>query len=60
MSIRKNFIKSSLKNVHYTVIVYRFIEVNKIDISTVQYSEIMDGVYHFTDIELGEKFRKYH
>jgi hypothetical protein len=44
----------------FSVIVDRFIEVNRIDIDGVQYSEIMDGVYHFTDLELAEKFRKYH
>lgn len=44
----------------FSVIVDRFIEVHKIDISTVQYTEIMDGVYHFTDVELADKFKNYH
>jgi hypothetical protein len=44
----------------FSVIVDRFIEVHRIDINTVQYTEIMDGVYHFTDVELSEKFRNYH
>lgn len=44
----------------FSVIVDRFIEVNRIDINTIQYTEIMDGVYHFTDIELAEKFKNYH
>jgi hypothetical protein len=44
----------------FSVIVDRFIEVYKIDINVVQYSEIIDGVYHFTDIELAENFKKYH
>lgn len=44
----------------FSVIVDRFIEVHSIDINAVQYTEIMDGVYHFTDIELAENFKKYH
>jgi hypothetical protein len=44
----------------FSVIVDRFIEVHKIDINTVPYIEIMDGVYHFTDHELVEKFKNYH
>jgi len=44
----------------FSVIVDRFIEVYKIDINNVQYKEIMDGVYHFLDIELAENFKKYH
>ena len=44
----------------FSVIVDRFIEVQKIDINTVEYTEIMDGVYHFTDIELTDSFKKYH
>ncbi len=44
----------------FSVIVDRFIEVHKIDISTVQYTEIMDGVYYFTDHELAENFKNYH
>lgn len=44
----------------FSVIVDRFIEVHRIDINAVQYTEIMDGVYHFTDIELAENFKNYH
>lgn len=44
----------------FSVIVDRFIEVQKIDINTVDYKEIMDGVYHFADLKLIENFRKYH
>lgn len=44
----------------FSVIVDRFIEVYQIDINTVEYTEIMDGVYHFTDIELAGNFKKYH
>lgn len=44
----------------FSVIVDRFIEVHRIDINTVQYTEIMDGVYHFTEVELADNFKKYH
>jgi hypothetical protein len=44
----------------FSVIVDRFIEVHRIDISNIQYTEIMDGVYHFTDVEIAEKFKNYH
>ena len=44
----------------FSIIVDRFIEVNRIDINTVEYIEVMDGVYRFTDSALAENFRKYH
>lgn len=44
----------------FSVIVDRFIEVHKIEIKSVLYTEIMDGVYHFTDVELADSFKKYH
>jgi hypothetical protein len=44
----------------FSVIVDRFIEVHKIDINTVQYTEVKDGVYHFTNVELANRFKKYH
>lgn len=43
-----------------SVIIDRFIEVNRIDIGVVQYTEAIDGVYQFTDKEVEEKFRNYH
>jgi hypothetical protein len=43
-----------------SVIIDRFIEVYKIDINNVQYTEIMDGVYQFTDVELVNNFKNYH
>lgn len=44
----------------FSVIVDRFIEVHRIDINTVEYIEIMDGVHHFANIDLAENFKKYH
>lgn len=44
----------------FSVIVDRFIEVNKIDLSLVQYIEIIDSVYTFKDISLSKKFQEYH
>ena len=44
----------------FSVIVDRFIELHRIDLSSVEYIETMDNVYSFKDDELSEKFRKYH
>jgi len=44
----------------FSVIVDRFIEVHRIDVNSIEYKEIMDGVYQFCDIELAENFKKYH
>ncbi|NCC99678.1 MAG: DUF3223 domain-containing protein [Bacteroidia bacterium] len=44
----------------FSVIVDRFIEVNQIDITTIKYIEIFDGVYKFKEDVICEKFREYH
>ena len=44
----------------FSVIVDRFIEVHLIDINKVDYTEVVDGVYNFTDSKLAKKFRSYH
>ncbi len=44
----------------FSVIVDRFIEVNKMDLKSIDYTEVVDGVYHFTDSKLAESFRQYH
>ncbi len=44
----------------FSVIVDRFIEMQQIDIESVVYIEVLDGVYEFKDNKLSEKFQKYH
>ncbi len=44
----------------FSVIVDRFIEVNHIDILTIEYINLFDGVYRFKDEVLCQKFREYH
>lgn len=44
----------------FSVIVDRFIELHRIDLSSIEYIETMDNVYSFKDDDLSEKFRKYH
>lgn len=44
----------------FSVIVDRFIEVNQIDITTIEYIEVFDGVYRFKDDDISRKFREYH
>ncbi len=44
----------------FSVIVDRFIEIQQIDIKSVKYKEVFDGVYEFKDKKIAEKFRKYH
>ncbi|MDA3915671.1 MAG: DCL family protein [Deltaproteobacteria bacterium] len=44
----------------FSVIVDRFIELYRIDLSSVEYIETIDNVYAFKDHTLSEKFRKYH
>ena len=44
----------------FSVIVDRFIEVNQIDLTAVQYIETVDSVYIFKDISLSEKSQGYH
>lgn len=44
----------------FSIIVDRFIELNNIDINSIGYIEIIDGVYSFNDKELSTKFKEYH
>lgn len=44
----------------FSVIVDRFLEINQIDLLTVEYNEVMDGGFHFADDALAENFRTYH
>ena len=44
----------------FSVIVDRFIELYKIDLSAVEYIETIDNVYSFKDDDFAEKFRQYH
>ncbi len=44
----------------FSVIVDRFIEVNKIDVEKVKYRSVSGGLDEFSDDELREKFTKYH
>jgi hypothetical protein len=44
----------------FSVIVDRFIELNKIDISSIEYIEVIDGVYKFKNEEISNKFKSYH
>jgi len=44
----------------FSIIVDRFIEMNRIDIHSTEYIEIIDGVYNFKNEELSNKFRIYH
>ncbi len=44
----------------FSVIVDRFIEVNHIDITSIEYIEVLDGVYSFKNDEISQKFREYH
>ncbi len=44
----------------FSVILDRFIELHKIDLSSVEYIESIDNVYSLKDDGLAEKFRKYH
>lgn len=44
----------------FSIIVDRFIELNRIDLTSVEYIESIDNVYSFKDEGLTEKFRKYH
>jgi len=44
----------------FSIIVDRFIEFYRIDVNNIEYTEVMDGVYNFSDKELCEKFRQYH
>ena len=44
----------------FSVIVDRFIEINQIDLSTVEYIETVDSVYVFKDSSLSKKFQEYH
>ena len=44
----------------FSVIVDRFIEINEIDITKVDYIEIFDGVYEFGDEALSNQFKSYH
>ena len=44
----------------FSVIVDRFIEVNRIDIAKIEYIEKIDAVYEFKDSEIANKFREYH
>ncbi len=44
----------------FSMIVERFVEVNKIDLNSIEYIEIIDGIYKFKDDEITHKFRDYH
>ena len=44
----------------FSVIVDRFIELYRIDLSSIEYIESIDNVYLFKDNDLAEEFRKYH
>lgn len=44
----------------FSVIVDRFIEINSIDINSIEYIEVIDGVYKFSDDVIIEKFKNYH
>jgi len=44
----------------FSVIVDRFIELHRIDLSSVKYIESIDNIYSFKDNALSEKFREYH
>lgn len=44
----------------FSVIVDRFIEVNQIDISSIEYIRVLDGVYKFKDDVISQKFKEYH
>lgn len=44
----------------FSVIVDRFIEVNNIDVLSIEYIETVDHVYEFKDEEISNAFKKYH
>lgn len=44
----------------FSIIVDRFIEINNIDINTVEYLEIIDAVNNFKDKHIAVNFKKYH
>lgn len=44
----------------FSVIVDRFIELNRINIELINYLEVMDSVYEFKDKSLCQNFREYH
>jgi len=44
----------------FSVIVDRFIEVNNLDLSAIQYIETIDNVYEFKDADISNAFKKYH
>lgn len=44
----------------FSIIVDRFLELHRIDLSSIEYIESIDNVYSFKDKALSEKFRNYH
>ncbi|MCF6219298.1 MAG: DCL family protein [Gammaproteobacteria bacterium] len=44
----------------FSVIVDRFIEVNNIDLSAIEYIEAIDSVYEFKNADISDAFKKYH
>ncbi len=44
----------------FSVIVDRFIEVNNIDLSAIEYIETIDNVYEFKNADISSAFKKYH
>jgi uncharacterized protein DUF3223 len=44
----------------FSVIIDRFIEINDIDLKSVEYDEIIDGIYYFKDKVISKKFKQYH
>jgi hypothetical protein len=44
----------------FSIIIDRFIEINNIDLKTIEYDENIDGIYNFKEKDISEKFKKYH
>ncbi len=44
----------------FSVIVDRFIEINNIDLKSIEYDEKNDGIYKFKDKNISERFMQYH
>jgi hypothetical protein len=44
----------------FSMIVDRFIELNSIDLTKVEYNKLYDKVYEFSSVQLQDSFREYH
>lgn len=44
----------------FSVIIDRFLEINNLNLDSIEYDEIIDGIYNFKDKEITEKFKNYH